>query len=180
MCEVRFQSKCKNWISWQLLIPVYLGELKYFSVWGFYLPAAPWPLRVYERLIWEWSLVLPLCLGLSPPGQKFPAAVPNVDGLTCIYQCPHVHKQLIFLSVSLIYFACYLLVYIYHWHSLRIFHLPHGLVHMPCSGLQRHLPMAALFQPGELKRKLSCAQLIPNPPVGLFHFHLIQTVTLYI
>lgn len=41
-------------------------------------------------------------------GRNFPAAVPNLDGLTYIYQLPHVQKQLIF-SFCLPHLLCMLL-----------------------------------------------------------------------
>lgn len=99
------------------------------------------------------------CCALYSPllGRNFSAALPDLDGLTYIYQLPHVHKQLIFLSVSLIYFAFYFLVHIYCWHSLKM--LATWASSLACSGLHRQVPMAALFQPGKLKSKLSCAQL---------------------
>lgn len=143
--------------------------------WGCYLPATPWFLRVCGRLVWEWSLVLLLCLVLSPPGQEFLCSFTRPGWPDLYLQLPHVHKQLIFLSVSLIYFAFYFLVHIYCWHSLKM--LATWASSLACSGLHRQVPMAALFQPGKLKSKLSCAQLtcgvIPlSPNLNCYLIHL--------
>lgn len=55
--KTRFQSKCNNWIPWQLLILVYSGESRYLCCqdWGWCLPASPSFLRAALRSEEGWS-----------------------------------------------------------------------------------------------------------------------------
>lgn len=50
-CETQFQSKCNNWVFWQLFILVYLGALRHlcYQDWGCCLLAAPWFVRAALR-----------------------------------------------------------------------------------------------------------------------------------
>lgn len=185
-CERQFQLKCNDWVVWQLFIPVYLGALRYLcrQDWGCCLLAAPWFVRAALRSeegwpgnkslllllgsVLAWALLFWALLSLLPY---------QLWGLMTQLASTNSHipnKQVIFLHLSPSFTLDHTYWSLFTSNTVAESSTCHlGCFTSPALDYS-WLPTGALFQPENLKTKLSCGQLILNQPTGWFSFHPIN------